>query len=44
MTGPADIPNYLAWDHENLAAFKQPGYIDPAHNATMEALEAANVA
>jgi hypothetical protein len=34
----------MAWENENLAAFEQPGYIDPAHDATMEALETANAA
>ena len=43
-TGPADIPGYMAWEHENLAAFETPGYIDPAHDTMMETLEAANTA
>ena len=43
-TGPADIPSYMAWEHDNLAAYEHPAYIDPTHDATMEALKAANAA
>ena len=43
-TGPTDIPSYMAWDHDNLAAYKHPGYVDPAQDAIMEALEASNAA
>ena len=43
-SGPTDIPSYMAWEHDNLAAYEHPAYVDPAQDATMEALEEANTA
>ena len=41
-TGPQNIPDYMAWNEENPAAWEHPGYIDQTHADTMEALAEAN--
>lgn len=41
-SGPTDIAGYMAWNSENLAAYKHPGFVDPAQDDTMKALMAAN--
>ena len=43
-TGPSNIPAYMEWNEGNLSAWEHPGYVDPAHDATMEELAEANAA
>lgn len=43
-SGPTDIPGYMAWNEENLAAYEHPGFVDADQDATIEALMADNAA
>ena len=43
-SGPTDIPGYMAWNEDNLAAYEHPSFVDPVQEDAMDALMAENTA
>jgi hypothetical protein len=43
-SGPTDIPGYMAWNEDNLAAYEHPGFVDPRQGDVMDTLMVENAA